>query len=346
MKVNFTPVNTVQSYGINNIEILDSNIIYTPTPFKNYKIENKKECIVLNKTDTNTKQIISPELQKQFLNANITNSIVIKKSTTAPIKINAMFNEQNNSLVDILNIELQNNVKAQIIITYKGLPAYHNGLIKINMGKNSVLDIIVYSNFLGNNYLTIQDTKQQNAKINYCIIDFAQQNTIQNLYSTSLGENTKTQLDTMYFGKENAVVDLNYNVELTKPKNIACLNTIGALSENARKHYKGLINFIKGAKKSEGSENEYCIMLSKTAKSKSLPMLLCGEEDVTGSHSASAGKVDESALFYIMNRGINKTEATKILVGAQFNSITKNIFNEDVKNEILENIDRSINFEN
>ncbi len=346
MKINNSPVNTVQNYGINNIDIPEKDLTYTPALFNNYKITKKPQIIITNKTDYVTKQIISPELQKQFNKANITNNIVIKKSTTAPIKITATFNEQNHSLVDILNIGVQNNVKAQVIITYNGNLGYHNGLIKIDMGKNSVLDIIVYSTFTGNNYLTIQDTKQQGAKINYFIADFAQQNTVQNIYSASLGDNTQTNLNTMYFGKQNAVIDLNYNVELTKFKNIANLNTIGALNNNAKKHYKGLINFIKGAQKSEGNENEYCIMLSKTAKSKSLPMLLCGEEDVTGRHSSSAGKVDESALFYIMNRGISKNEATKILVRAQFNNITKNIFDENIKNEILENIDRSINFEN
>lgn len=346
MKINNSPVNTVQNYGINSIDVLEKHLIYTSAPFNNYTITKTNKATITNKTDFNTKQIISSELQKQFNKANINKNIVVKKDTTTPIKITATFNEQNHSLVDILNISVQNNTKAQIVITYNGQSGYHNGLLKIDMGKNSVLDIVIYSNFVGNNYLTIQDTKQQNAKINYFIADFAQQNTIQNLYSTSVGENTQTNLNTMYLGKQNAVIDLNYNVELTKFKNVANLNTIGALNDKAIKHYKGLINFIKGAKKSEGAENEYCILLSKTAKSKSLPMLLCGEEDVTGSHSSSAGKVDESALFYIMNRGIGKNEATKILVRAQFNNITKNIFNEDIKNEILENIDRSINFEN
>lgn len=48
------------------------------------------------------------------------------------------------------------------------------------------------------------------------------------------------------------------------------------------------------------------MLLSDKAKSKALPMLLCTEEDVEGSHSTATGKVDESELFYLMTRGFSK----------------------------------------
>ena len=51
------------------------------------------------------------------------------------------------------------------------------------------------------------------------------------------------------------------------------------------------------------SENEYCMLLSDNAKSISLPMLLCGEEDVEGNHGVASGKVNRDELLYIMSRG-------------------------------------------
>ena len=81
------------------------------------------------------------------------------------------------------------------------------------------------------------------------------------------------------------------------------------------------------------------MLLSDTAKSLALPMLLCSEEDVEGNHSTATGKIGEKELFYIMSRGIEFKEAMKLMVRARFNKILDNIKNDEIKNEILQEID-------
>ena len=81
------------------------------------------------------------------------------------------------------------------------------------------------------------------------------------------------------------------------------------------------------------------MLLSDTARSIALPMLLCSEEDVAGNHSTSAGKIGEKELFYIMSRGFELKEAMKLMVKAKFNKILENIKNEELKNKIIEEID-------
>lgn len=84
------------------------------------------------------------------------------------------------------------------------------------------------------------------------------------------------------------------------------------------------------------------MLLSDKAKSIALPMLLCSEEDVEGNHSSSAGKVGEKELFYIMSRGFELKEAMKLMVRAKFNKILENITDEDLKQKILEEIDKKL----
>ncbi len=81
------------------------------------------------------------------------------------------------------------------------------------------------------------------------------------------------------------------------------------------------------------------MLLSDKAKSLALPMLLCSEEDVEGNHSSSAGKVGEKELFYIMSRGFTLKEAMKLIVRAKFNKILEKIEEEELKNQILNEID-------
>ena len=84
------------------------------------------------------------------------------------------------------------------------------------------------------------------------------------------------------------------------------------------------------------------MLLSDKARSLALPMLLCSEEDVEGNHSSSAGKIGEKELFYIMSRGFELKEAMKLMVRAKFNKVLEAIKNEDLKEEILKEIDERL----
>ena len=116
----------------------------------------------------------------------------------------------------------------------------------------------------------------------------------------------------------------------------------GALKDNSVKKFKGDIDFKTGCKKGKGSENDACMLLSDTAKSIALPMLLCTEDDVEGEHSTSSGKADEKRLFYIMSRGLSHKEAIKLIVKAKFYSLIEKISEEELRQEVIDEIDRRL----
>ena len=147
----------------------------------------------------------------------------------------------------------------------------------------------------------------------------------------------------IYLGREDQVLDLNYIGELRGKMSEIKIEAQGALKDTAKKHFKGTIDFKKGSKKAKGNENEFCMLLSDTAKSISLPMLLCSEEEVEGNHSSAAGKLDNKALFYMMSRGFDKKAAMKLAVKARFNEIIQKILDEALKNEVLYEIDERLN---
>ena len=215
----------------------------------------------------------------------------------------------------------------------------------------NIIDIIESIKFIlvnlmndkSNNFLAIENNLEENANVKYTIVDFGGRNSITNYYSNLIGDNANNIIDTIYLGKENQLFDLNYIAELRGKKCNIDIDVQGALRDFAKKHFKGTIDFKKGCKKSTGNENEACMILSDTAKSIALPMLLCSEEDVEGNHSSSAGKIGEKELFYIMSRGFELKEAMKLMVRARFNKILQKIKNEELKKEILNEIDDRLN---
>ena len=64
----------------------------------------------------------------------------------------------------------------------------------------------------------------------------------------------------------------------------------------------------------------------------SKPELRIYADDVKCSHGSTIGPVDESALYYLRSRGINKKQAMKMIISS--------FIEEDLQNLIKANVDR------
>ena len=356
LKLNETPVRTARNFRINNMKLENIEVPEVITSFENVTIigDTSKINIEQNADNTNTDLVygLSEELTNQAkhganqkIKLNINNTQNKKEKTEA--EIDFKFDDENVALIDNIEITANENTKSTVIIKYTSNQeneSYHNGIIKAKAEKNSELNIVVVNlmNTKSNNFLAIENDFEENAKINYTIVDFGGKHSITNYYSNLLGDNCDNQLNTIYLGKENQVFDLNYIGELRGKKSNIDIEVQGALKDTSKKHFKGTIDFKKGCKKATGNENEACMLLSDTAKSIALPMLLCSEEEVEGNHSSSAGKIGEKELFYIMSRGFELKEAMKLMVRARFNQILEKIENDELREEILQEIDKRL----
>ena len=145
----------------------------------------------------------------------------------------------------------------------------------------------------------------------------------------------------MYIGNNSNILDMNYNFDIKANNSKSIMKVEGALFDKSKKNFRGTIDFKEGSSKSIGEENENCVLFSDTSLSRSLPMLLCHEEDVVGSHGVSSGKVSKDKLFYLMSRGLDKKEASKLIVSANFSTIINELpdsIREDINNIINERI--------
>ncbi len=116
----------------------------------------------------------------------------------------------------------------------------------------------------------------------------------------------------------------------------------GALKDSSKKNFKGTIDFKKVAKSKRKRERILHVIIRQGKINSTSNAFLCTEADVEGNHSTASGKVDESAVFYIMSRGLSYKEAVRLLVKANFNKIIEGIQDEEVKTEILQEIDKRL----
>lgn len=350
LKLNETPVRTARNYNINNIKLKNIKIPNVIEKFENVIInkESEKDIINFNISDISLKYGLGDYLLEQVKeSSNKKIRININSKTNKNIEIKFIFDKENINLIENIEIIANEDTKSNILIKYEAkenLEFYHNGVIRLNLKENSNVNLTIVNllNTSSNNFISIENKIEENAKCECCIIDFGGKVSVTNYYSNLAGNNSENNIYTIYLGKESQWFDLNYIVDLEGEKSNTNIEVQGALADNAVKHFKGTINFKRGCKMARGNENECCMLLSDSAKSVALPMLLCEEEEVEGNHSTSSGRADASQVFYIMSRGFSYKEAMKLIVKAKFNNIIERIYDEDLKSEIFNEIEQKL----
>ncbi len=181
-----------------------------------------------------------------------------------------------------------------------------------------------------------------NANIEVVEIEVGDGDTYFTYRSHLVGSEAKSDINSIYFGVGNEKLDLFYNIDHIGKKTNSNVIVKGALANNAKKVFKASLDFKEGSAGSSGNEEEYVTLMSDTAKSVAVPLLLCHEHDVVGNHASSAGKLDKDVLFYIMSRGISRKEAEKMIIESNLLPIVDLLPIEEYKSLIRDVIERKI----
>ena len=138
-----------------------------------------------------------------------------------------------------------------------------------------------------------------------------------------------------YLGQKQQTVDLNLVVDHWGQKTTSEINAAGALKDDTQKIFRGTIDFKKGSAGSVGNEQETVLMLGDGAVNKTVPLILCAEENVVGNHGATIGELDEDTLFYFESRGIPAAEAENIMARSAIERLARTLQDETAQAAIL-----------
>lgn len=156
------------------------------------------------------------------------------------------------------------------------------------------------------------------------------------------GDDSVADFEAVYFGDGKRKLDFNYVIRQRGKRTQATMNVRGALTERSNKIFRGTLDFQKGAKGSTGRELEEVIILSSGTRNRSIPLMLAAEDEVDGHHAVSVGRLDEEKIFYLMSRGLDKSEAERLIVEAAFNPVIEKISDEALRGELLESLQRRL----
>lgn len=113
------------------------------------------------------------------------------------------------------------------------------------------------------------------------------------------------------------------------------------LADKSHGHFVGDLKIAQDAQKTEAHQTNRNLLLSDDAEMRTQPQLEIYADDVKATHGASTGQLDESALFYMQQRGIDKQKARQLLVGAFMKDVISAISDSysDIREQLLNTVD-------
>jgi Fe-S cluster assembly protein SufD len=113
------------------------------------------------------------------------------------------------------------------------------------------------------------------------------------------------------------------------------------LEDQSRGRFIGDLKIIQDAQQTEAHQTNRNLLLSETAEMRTQPQLEIYADDVKATHGASTGQLDESALFYMQQRGIGVQKARQLLVGAFMREVIDTIGDSysAIRENLLDTID-------
>ena len=133
-------------------------------------------------------------------------------------------------------------------------------------------------------------------------------------------------------------LDVNLIADHLGRKSTTDIAVSGVLRDDAKKTFKGTIDFKRGAAGAVGSEKEEVILLSEKAVNKTVPVILCDEEDVVGNHGATIGRIDGRHIFYMRSRGIPEEKIYELIARSKLMKAIRLIDDKATKIKIFETL--------
>jgi Fe-S cluster assembly protein SufD len=156
------------------------------------------------------------------------------------------------------------------------------------------------------------------------------------------GPGATSRVTGAYFADGTQHLDYDTFQEHMAPSTTSDFAFKGALRDTARAVWRGMIRVEEGAQKTNAYQENRNLLLSKTAHADSIPGLEIMANDVRCTHGATLGQVDRDQLFYLMTRGLSRSEAERLIVRGFFQDVLDRVELEPVREALASALESRI----
>lgn len=161
-----------------------------------------------------------------------------------------------------------------------------------------------------------------------------------NYHTRFRGEEAQLQLDALAVGHQGCRNDIDTRVEHLVPNCHTDELVKYLLQDDAVGAFTGRIFIANGAVKTLAYQQNRNLLLSPEARVFAKPFLEIYADDVRCSHGMTTGQLDEEALFYMRQRGIDQENARLMLSIAFARGVLDRIALPELQAYLMEKVDR------
>lgn len=216
-------------------------------------------------------------------------------------------------------------------------PAFMGSTMRVFAGAGARVDITVY--LTASDAVTcVEDSGfvlDEGARVNVRHVVLAGGFTATGLAADLRGDRSRIDVDTSYLASGTQQRDFNYIIRHRGRKTVSNMDANGVLTGTSKKCLRGTIDLIHGAKGAEGNERETVLLASKGVDNKTVPNILCDEDEVAGNHGATIGHVRPDQLFYAACRGLSQEQTEALFLSAKLEDAALNSPNDAVRANVV-----------
>lgn len=240
------------------------------------------------------------------------------------------------------------NAHVQIVERHQSLnenPVLTNSVTEIFAQKRAIVDYYKVqndeqtANLIDNTYIS----QKQESRVAVHTFSFGGNVTRNNLNFYHHGERIDSTLKGITIIGDKQHVDHYTLVNHAQPNCESHQNYKTILDGQSTGVFNGKIFVEKEAQKTDAFQQNNNILLSDKATINAKPQLEIFADDVKCSHGCTIGQLDESAMFYMQQRGIPKKEAKALLMYAFTSEVTSSIKIPELKAKIAKIIATKLN---
>jgi Fe-S cluster assembly protein SufD len=233
-----------------------------------------------------------------------------------------------------LLIDLGSNSRATVLEHYTSdVAAIVNAVTEINCSKGSELTWYKLQDEHTDAWHTAVQYAHldQDASIKTTQIDIGAGLARNELRLTLAGRGANAEAKGLFMADAKRHVDSRITVEHAAPDTFSRERFHSILADRARGVFNGRILVQPEAQKTAAELTNRNLLLSPGAEINTKPELEIYADDVKCAHGSTTGQLDETAMFYLLSRGIDIDEARNILVRAFAGEVLTDISIEAIR---------------
>ena len=292
----------------NQIILVDGKIVHNAAP-PNIKVEADEVSEILPASN----QLIASNGMKR--NSRLV--IIVPRNTHVTETVSVVVVAKERSLVHKTEVVLEAGASLDLVENYIDFGNFNANIVStFKLGANASLTLNTVSNMHAGTVVYHHKHGQVESDAVFDATNFMinDTNLVFEDFTYLLGRGAEADVKTVAIASGQQKQNITVRTMNVADHTVGNIVNYGIVKDNAHLAFNGIGKIQKAAKESDNQQETRLLNLSKTAEAIANPFLLIDEGDITAGHAASIGQLDEEQIYYLMSRGLSRSEASKMIV--------------------------------